>query len=107
VPGPEGSPGTQLPHDRTVSPAASTGSVEPTGDLVGVEAEAAANLQVGDPPLGHESPHVALAGLEGGGQLLEGEQAGKRVDVGHGRLRTGELGSRPERSDRRATPTVT
>jgi hypothetical protein len=44
VPGPEGWPGTQLSHDRTVSPAASTGSVEPTGDLVGVEAEAAATL---------------------------------------------------------------
>jgi hypothetical protein len=52
-------------------PAASTGSVQPTGDLVGVEAETAANLQVGDPPLGHESPHVTLADLEGGGQLLE------------------------------------
>ena len=60
--------------------------VEPRCDLLRVEADVAADLQVRDAPLGDEPADVAGGDAELLGELVDGEEVGEGLGGGHGML---------------------
>ena len=58
-------------------------TIEPGGDLGRVEADQPPNLQVWHPSLGDEPADVADAHPEPLGELVDGEELGQGVGIGH------------------------
>jgi hypothetical protein len=60
-----------------------SGVVEPAVDLLGVEADELADLEIGDATFGDQSPDVAGAGAEPFDELVDGQQVRQCLGVGH------------------------